>query len=75
MNLYDKLLEKSSDLATTTETAIGKIHVLTGNVKERFTAASADAEEVKQKKKRKRENAKRVPKINKKDHLPQPLIY
>ena len=57
MSFYDKLLEKCSEIATATETAIGKIHVLTGNLKKRFTTASADADEEKQIKKRKRENA------------------
>ena len=57
MSFCDKLLEKCSEFATATETATGKIHVLTGNLKKHFTTASADAEEEKQIKKRKRENA------------------
>ena len=57
MSFCDKLLEKCSEFATATETAIGKIHVLTGNLKKRFITASADTEEEKRIKKRKRENA------------------
>ena len=57
MNFCDKLLEECSEFAAVTETAIGKIHVLTGNLKKYFTTASADAEEEKRIKKRKRENA------------------
>ena len=47
MSFCDKLLEKCSEFATATETAIGKMHVLTGNLKKRFTTVSADAEEQK----------------------------
>ena len=57
MSFCDELLEKCPEIATATETAIGKIHVLTGNLKKRFTTASAGADEEKQIKKRKRENA------------------
>ena len=57
MNFYPKLLEKCSEFTTTTETAIEKIHVLAGNLKKCFSTALADAEEEKQVKKRKQENA------------------
>ena len=56
MSFCDKLLEKCSEFATATETAIGKIHVLTGNRKKPFSTASTDVEEEKRIKKRKREN-------------------
>ena len=58
MSFCDKLLERCSKFTTATETAIGKIHVLTGNLKKRLTTSSADAEEEKRIKKRKRENDK-----------------
>ena len=75
MSFFDKLLEKCSEFTTATETAIGKIHLLTGNLKKRFTTASADVEEEKRIKKRKRENATKSAKDKQKDYLPQPLIY
>ena len=67
MSFCDKLLEKCSEFATATETAIGKMHVLTGNLKKRFTTVSADAEEQKRIKKGGSEKMQqRVPKIHKK---------
>ena len=57
MSFCDKLLEKCSEFATATKTAIRKIHVPTGNLKKLFTTASTDAEEEKRINKRKRENA------------------
>ena len=59
MSFYNKLLEKCSEFSTATETAIGKIHVMIGNLKKRFTytTASADPEKENPIKKTKRENA------------------
>ena len=67
MSFYDKLLEKCSEFATATETAIRKIHLLTGNLKKSFTTALADAEEEKRIMKRKQEYATKSIKDKKKD--------